>query len=117
MTVRDNGPRHRQEPDSQHLRQAALRLKVPPAEDEPRSAGHRHLRRRHVRPAHDRQERADHLADGQPPDAHYYELQINTKTNDPQIVKDTTVEVEWAHGTEVQDRTRRDLPEGPCVGR
>lgn len=35
-------------------------------------------------------------------DAHYYELQINTKTNAPQIVKDTTVKVEWAHGTQVQ---------------
>ncbi|RIK65237.1 MAG: DNA topoisomerase VI subunit B [Planctomycetota bacterium] len=35
-------------------------------------------------------------------DAHYYELQINTKTNDPQIVKDTTVKVDWPHGTQVQ---------------
>lgn len=34
-------------------------------------------------------------------EAHYYELQINTKTNDPQIVKDTTVQVDWAHGTQV----------------
>jgi len=34
-------------------------------------------------------------------DAHYYEVQINTKTNAPQIVKDKTVTVEWAHGTEV----------------
>ena len=33
--------------------------------------------------------------------AHYYELQINTKTNDPQIVKEKTVDVDWAHGTEV----------------
>ena len=35
-------------------------------------------------------------------EAHYYELQINTKTNDPQIVKDTTVKVDWPHGTEVK---------------
>lgn len=35
-------------------------------------------------------------------DAHYYELQINTKTNAPQIVKDKTVEVDWPHGTQVQ---------------
>lgn len=34
-------------------------------------------------------------------EAHYYELQINTKTNDPQIVKDTTVKVDWPHGTQV----------------
>ncbi len=34
--------------------------------------------------------------------AHYYELQINTKTNAPQIVKDKTVDVDWPHGTEVK---------------
>ena len=33
--------------------------------------------------------------------AHYYEVQINTKTNAPQIVKDTTVDVDWHSGTEV----------------
>ncbi|HVP13859.1 MAG TPA: DNA topoisomerase VI subunit B [Phycisphaerae bacterium] len=33
--------------------------------------------------------------------AHYYEVQINTKTNAPQSVKDDTVDVEWEHGTEV----------------
>lgn len=33
--------------------------------------------------------------------AHYYEVQIDTKSNRPQIVKDKTVEVEWPNGTEV----------------
>ena len=33
--------------------------------------------------------------------AHYYEVQINTKTNNPQVVKDKTVSVDWDHGTEV----------------
>jgi len=33
--------------------------------------------------------------------AHYYEVQINTKTNAPQIVKDATADVDWEHGTEV----------------
>ena len=33
--------------------------------------------------------------------AHYYEVQINTKTNDPQIVKETSAKVDWPHGTEV----------------
>jgi len=33
--------------------------------------------------------------------AHYYEVQINTKTNAPQVVKDDTVDVDWQHGTEV----------------
>jgi DNA topoisomerase-6 subunit B len=39
---------------------------------------------------------------GKKSDAHYYELQIDTKTNDPQIVKEKTVSVDWEHGTEVQ---------------
>ncbi|MFQ5430106.1 MAG: DNA topoisomerase VI subunit B [Phycisphaerae bacterium] len=34
-------------------------------------------------------------------DAHHYEVQIDTKTNDPQIVKEKTTSVEWNHGTEV----------------
>jgi len=38
---------------------------------------------------------------GKRSDAHYYEVQINTKTNAPQVVKDKTVEVDWDHGTEV----------------
>ncbi len=33
--------------------------------------------------------------------AHYYELQIDTKSNKPQIVKDKTIDVDWDHGTEV----------------
>jgi DNA topoisomerase-6 subunit B len=35
-------------------------------------------------------------------DAHYYEIQIDTKKNMPQIVKDKTVEVDWPHGTKVE---------------
>ena len=54
--------RHRPAADSADLRQAPLRLEVPPAAHEPRPAGHRHLGRRHVRAAHDRQAGADHLA-------------------------------------------------------
>jgi len=34
--------------------------------------------------------------------AHYYELQIDTKKNEPTIVTDRTVDVEWPHGTEVE---------------
>ncbi|HPF38612.1 MAG TPA: DNA topoisomerase VI subunit B [Phycisphaerae bacterium] len=33
--------------------------------------------------------------------AHYYELQIDTKGNKPHIVKEQAAEVEWDHGTEV----------------
>ena len=55
-------PRHRPPADPADLRQAALRLEVPPPAHEPRPAGHRHLRRRHVRAAHHRQAGADHLA-------------------------------------------------------
>jgi len=33
--------------------------------------------------------------------AHYYEVQIDTKGNRPQVIKDTTADVDWANGTEV----------------
>jgi DNA topoisomerase-6 subunit B len=39
---------------------------------------------------------------GKRSDAHYYELQINTKTNAPQVVKEKTADVDWPHGTQVQ---------------
>ncbi len=39
---------------------------------------------------------------GKRSEAHYYELQIDTKANKPQIVVDKKVSVEWEHGTEVQ---------------
>ena len=35
-------------------------------------------------------------------DAHYYEIQIDTKKNMPQIVVDKTVSVDWEHGTRVE---------------
>ncbi|MCB9857597.1 MAG: DNA topoisomerase VI subunit B [Phycisphaerales bacterium] len=38
---------------------------------------------------------------GKRSEAHYYELQIDTKGNKPNIVKDKTVNVDWDHGTEV----------------
>ncbi|GMU22522.1 MAG: hypothetical protein AMXMBFR13_26080 [Phycisphaerae bacterium] len=34
--------------------------------------------------------------------AHYYEIQIDTKKNEPHIVKDQEVDVEWPHGTMVE---------------
>jgi len=34
--------------------------------------------------------------------AHYYEIQIDTKKNAPQIVKEVTADVEWEHGTKVE---------------
>jgi len=77
---------HRQKQIPLDLRQAALRLEVSPAADEPRPAGNRHQRRRHVRRADHRQadqDRVAHLA-GKP--AHYYEIKIDTKLNQPQIL-------------------------------
>ena len=55
-------PRDRAAADPEDLREAPLRLQVPPAPHESRPAGHRDLSGRHVRPAHDRQAGADHLA-------------------------------------------------------
>ena len=52
---------HPQEANPPDLRQAALRLEVPPPADEPRPAGHRHQRRRHARPADHRQAGQDHV--------------------------------------------------------
>ncbi len=81
-------PGHRQKADPADLRQAALRLEVSPPADEPRPAGHRHQRRRHVRRADDRQAGEDHLARSRErKPAHYYEIQIDTKkqrARDPQ---------------------------------
>src|SRR6266545_2384624 len=54
--------RDRAPPNPADFRQAPLRLEVPPAAHEPRAAGNRHLCGRHVRPAHDGQAGADHLA-------------------------------------------------------
>lgn len=34
--------------------------------------------------------------------AHTFEIQIDTKKNEPTIVKDDTVDVEWPHGTQVE---------------
>ncbi len=35
-------------------------------------------------------------------DAHYYEIQIDTKKNAPNIVKDETIKVDWDTGTQVE---------------
>lgn len=35
-------------------------------------------------------------------EAHYYEIQIDTKKNEPSIVVDKAVEVDWPHGTELE---------------
>ncbi len=35
-------------------------------------------------------------------DAHYYEIQIDTKKNEPSIVKEETVNVDWETGTQVE---------------
>ncbi len=39
---------------------------------------------------------------GKRKDAHYYEIQIDTRKNEPTIVKDDTVDVDWDHGTAVE---------------
>ena len=62
VAVEDNGPGIVRAAGPEGLRQAALRLEVPPPAAEPRPAGHRHLRGRHVRPAHDRQADRHHDA-------------------------------------------------------
>ena len=103
VTVQDNGPGIVRKQIPQHLRPAALRQQVPPPADEPRPAGHRHLGGGHVRPADHRQARADHLAaPARASPAHYYELQIDTRQNQPDIIKDEQVEWDVPHGTQVE---------------
>ena len=78
---------------AEDLRQAALRLEVPPPAAEPRPAGHRHLRGGHVRPAHHRQADRDHHAHRARSTAHHFELVIDTKKNEPKVKRDEEVEV------------------------
>ena len=94
-------PRHRPAADPADLREAPLRLEVPPPAHEPRPAGHRHLRRRHVRAAHHRQARPDHLAHRREAPAHYFEVQIDTKKNEPQILEKKQIDWEQPRGTQV----------------
>ena len=59
--------RHRQAADPENLREASLRIEVPPAQAVARAAGHRHQRRGPLRAAHDGQARRHHEQDGQGP--------------------------------------------------
>jgi hypothetical protein len=83
---------HRAQAGGKCLRPAALRQQISSPENEPRPAGHRHQRRRHVRPDHHRQ------ADGHshPPHAkkpaHHIELAMNTKTNRAEVTVDDETE-------------------------
>ncbi len=45
-------------------------------------------------------------------DAHYYELQIDTKKNEAKIVAEKTVKVDWDHGTEVGIELVADYKKG-----
>lgn len=54
-SVQDNGPGILKKADPADLRQAAVRLEVPPPAHEPRPAGDRHQRGRHVRHSDHRQ--------------------------------------------------------------
>ena len=107
-------PRHRPPPDPADLRQAPLRLEVPPPPDEPRPAGHRDHRRGHVRPAHDRASRVQITSrtSARSP-AHYFEVQIDTKKNEPRIFGNTTIEWECHRGTQVTVELEGALPAGP----
>jgi len=95
-TARDSPPA-----DSADLREAPLRLEVPQAQNGPGPAGHRHLGGRHVRSADDGQAGADHLAHRRAAAAHYFEVQIDTKKNEPRIVENKKIDWEHQRGTQV----------------
>src|SRR5207244_7981409 len=88
----------------------------PSTAHEPRTAGHRHLSRRYVRPAHHRQTRPDYLPhqreDPRPllrgPDRHQ-----EKRATYPGGEADRLGTPPWDPG---QHRGRRSLPEGTCLG-
>ena len=88
---RGQRPGHRQGPGPEDLRQAALRLEVPPPEAVARPAGHRHLRGGHVRPAHHRQADPRHPRTGKGRPAHASTSSIDTRKNEPVVVTDETL--------------------------
>ena len=117
VTVDRQRPGHRPAADPPDLREAPLRLQVPPPAHEPRPAGHRHLGGRHVRPAHDRQAGPDHRrGPAREAPAHYFEVQIDTKKNEPRIFENKKIEWEQPTRHPGRDRARRPLPEGPHLG-
>ena len=109
-------PRHRPPADPADLRQAPLRLEVPPAAHEPGPAGDRHLGGRDVRPAHDRQARADHLAHRRPgggpllrgADRHQEERAADLREQEDRLGASAR------HAGDAGDRGA--LPEGPRLG-
>ena len=109
---------HRRRPDRQGLRQAALRLEVPQALAEPRPAGHRHLGGRHVRPAHDRQARADPLAHRQARRRRTSSCSRSTRRkNRPDIHDSQGHRLGRGARHARRDRDGGALPEGPALGR
>ena len=109
-------PRHRPAADPADLREAPLRLEVPPAAHEPRPAGHRDLRGRHVRPADDRQAGPDHLADRRAlprpllrgADRHQEERAADLREQEDPVGEPAR------HPGDARDRGA--LPEGPRLG-
>ncbi len=109
-------PRHRPAPDPADLRQAPLRLEVPPAPHEPGPAGNRDLRGRHVRPAHDREARPDHLAHQRPvprpllrgADRHQEERAADLREQEDRLGEPPR------HPGDARDRGA--LPAGPVLG-
>jgi DNA topoisomerase-6 subunit B len=86
----DRGQRagHRAQAGREHLRAAAVRFEVPPAQDVARPAGHRHLGGGHVRADHHGQADGDpHTPKAKKP-AHHIELAMNTKTNRAEVTVD-----------------------------
>ena len=90
---RGQRPGHRQGPGPEDLRQAALRLEVPPAEAVARPAGHRHQRRRPCTassPPASPSASSRRTGKGKP--AHVFDIQIDTRKNSPVVTRDETLD-------------------------
>ena len=91
--------RHREGADAQDLRQAPLRLEVPPPEAVARPAGHRHQRRRpctRSSPPARPSRVTTRTGKGKP--AHFFEIQIDTRKNNPVVDTRTGSSARWAAG-------------------
>ena len=115
ITVTDNGPGIIRQHIPAFL-PTALRLKVPPDADEPRPTGNRNSAAGMYGPADNGQTGQDHFRTSPRAAAHFFEVQIDTKKNEPLVHENKQIEWEQAQGTQVTLEVE-GISEGTRVGR
>ena len=114
---RGQRPGHRAQADPAGLRQAALRLEVPHPEAAAGPAGHRRLRRRHVRPAHHRQAGHDRQPHRAGPPAHLLRGHGRHQEERAAGAARRAQRVGRQARNQGRDRAAGHLQEGPPLGR